>query len=89
MGVWLGPKGMLAGTLLASLAELHSAVAAVLAATVPGDAQHPEITIAAALVVHAISKCINAGVTGGWRYAMALAPGMAAHTGVAVAWLVT
>ena len=88
LSVWQGPKGMLAGTLLASLAELHSAVAAVMAATLPGDGQHPEITIAAALVVHAISKSINAGVTGGWRYALALVPGMAVHTGVVVGWLV-
>lgn len=88
LSVWLGPKGMLAGTLLASLAELHSAVAAVMAATLPGDGQHPEITIAAALVVHAISKSINAGVTGGWRYALALVPGMVVHTGVVVGWLV-
>jgi uncharacterized membrane protein (DUF4010 family) len=88
LSVWLGPKGLLAGTLLASLAELHSAVAAVMAATLPGDGQHPEITIAAALVVHAISKSINAGVTGGWRYALALVPGMVVHTGVVVGWLV-
>lgn len=88
LSLWLGPKGMMAGTLLASLAELHSAVAAVMAASLPGDGQHPELTIAAALVVHAISKCINAGVTGGWRYALALAPGMVVHTGVAVVWLV-
>ena len=88
LSLWLGPKGMLAGTLLASLAELHSAVAAVMAASLPGDGQHPEVTIAAALVVHAISKCINAAVTGGWRYVLALAPGMVLHTGVAVVWLV-
>lgn len=88
LSLWLGPKGMLAGTLLASLAELHSAVAAVLAATLPGDGQHPEITIAAALAVHAISKSINAGVTGGWRYALALVPGMVVHTGVVVGMLV-
>jgi len=88
LSLWLGPKGLLAGTLLASLAELHSAVAAVIAATLPGDGQHPEITIAAALAVHAISKSINAGVTGGWRYALALVPGMAVHTGVVVGWLV-
>ncbi len=88
LGLWLGPKGLLAGTLLASLAELHSAVAAVMAATLPGDGQHPEITIALALTVHAASKCVNAGVTGGWRYALALVPGMMVHTGVVVGWLV-
>lgn len=88
LSLWLGPKGMLAGTLLASLAELHSAVAAVMAATLPGDGQHPEITIALALVVHAASKCVNAGVTGGWRYALVLAPGMLVHTGLVVGWLV-
>ena len=84
MGLWLGPKGLLAGTLLASLAELHSAVAAVMAAALPGDAQQAERTIAAALVVHAGGKCVNAGVTGGWRYVLALAPGMVVHTGAVV-----
>jgi len=88
MGLWLGPQGLLAATLLASWAELHSAVAAVMATALPGDAQRAEATIAAALVVHAISKCVNAGVTGGWRYALALAPGLVAHTGAVAAWLV-
>lgn len=84
MGLWLGPRGMLAGTWLAALAELHSAVAAVMAATLPGDARHAELTIAGALVVHALSKCVNAGASGGTRYVLALAPGMLVHTGAVV-----
>ena len=66
----------------------RKSIVTLMAATVPGDAQHPEITIALALAVHAASKCVNASVTGGWRYALALAPGMVVHTGVAVGWLV-
>jgi len=87
MGLWLGPEGLRAGTLLASLAELHSAVAAVMAATLPGDAQGAQATIALALGVHALSKCVNAGITGGWRYALALAPGLLGHTAVVMVWL--
>jgi uncharacterized membrane protein (DUF4010 family) len=88
MGLWLGPEGLRAGTLLAALAELHSAVAAVMAASLPGDEQGAATTIALALGVHALSKCVNAGISGGWRYALALAPGLLGHTALVLVWLV-
>jgi hypothetical protein len=34
----------------------------------------------AALLVHACSKCVVALASGGWRYALAVAPGVFAHT---------
>jgi hypothetical protein len=34
----------------------------------------------AALLVHAGSKCAVALASGGWRYALAVAPGVLAHT---------
>jgi hypothetical protein len=34
----------------------------------------------AALLVHACSKCAVALASGGWRYALAVAPGIVAHT---------
>ena len=34
----------------------------------------------AALLVHAGSKCVVALASGGWRYAVAVAPGVLAHT---------
>ncbi|EER58318.1 conserved hypothetical protein [Acidovorax delafieldii 2AN] len=34
----------------------------------------------AALLVHAGSKCAVALASGGWRYALAVAPGIVAHT---------
>ena len=34
----------------------------------------------AALLVHAGSKCVVALASGGWRYALAVAPGVLAHT---------
>jgi len=48
----------------------------------PDSASGPAIafTLMAALVVHAGSKCAVALASGGWRYALAVAPGIVAHT---------
>ncbi|MBU4422787.1 MAG: DUF4010 domain-containing protein [Gammaproteobacteria bacterium] len=79
---WQGDAGMLAGTLLAALADVHAATAAVLVRGAPGSAAGPAIASAlmAALLVHAGSKCVVALASGGWRYALAVAPGIVAHT---------
>jgi uncharacterized membrane protein (DUF4010 family) len=80
--VWQGDAGMLAGALLAALADVHAATAAVLVRGGPDSAAGPAIAAAlmAALLVHAGSKCVVALVSGGWRYALAVAPGIVAHT---------
>jgi uncharacterized membrane protein (DUF4010 family) len=82
LGLWLGDAGMLAGTLLAALADVHSATAAVLVQGGPQDAVGPglERALMAALLVHSASKSVVAGASGGWRYAVALVPGVLAHT---------
>lgn len=79
---WQGDAGMLAGALLAALADVHAATAAVLVRGGPDSAVAPVITHAlmAAVLVHAGSKCAVALVSGGWRYALAAAPGILAHT---------
>ena len=80
--VWQGDAGMLAGALLAALADVHAATAAVLVRGGPDSAAAPAIASAlmVALLVHACSKCAVALASGGWRYALAVAPGIVAHT---------
>ncbi len=80
--VWQGDAGMLAGALLAALADVHAATAAVLVRGGPDSVAAPAIAQAlmAALLVHAGSKCVVALVSGGGRYALAVAPGVVAHT---------
>lgn len=79
---WQGDAGMLAGALLAALADVHAATAAVLVQGEPQSPSGPAIAPAlmAALLVHAGSKCAVALASGGWRYALAVAPGVLAHT---------
>ena len=79
---WLGDTGMLVGALLAALADVHAATAAVLLRGGPDSAAGPAIQMAlmAALSLHAGSKCLVALVSGGGRYALAVAPGIVAHT---------
>lgn len=61
---------------------MHAATAAVLVRGGPDSAAGPAIASAlmAALLVHACSKCAVALASGGWRYALAVAPGIVAHT---------
>ena len=68
--------------LLAALADVHAATAAVLVRGGPDSAAGPAIASAlmAALLVHAVSKSVVAWVSGGGAYALAVAPGVLAHT---------
>ena len=79
---WQGDAGMLAGALLAALADVHAAAAALLAQAGPSSPSAPAIgqALGAALLVHAGSKSAVALASGGWRYALAVAPGVLAHT---------
>ncbi|WP_287878581.1 MULTISPECIES: MgtC/SapB family protein [Acidovorax] len=79
---WQGDAGMLAGALLAALADVHAATAAVLVRGGPDSVAAPAIASAlmVALLVHAGSKSAVALTSGGWRYALAVAPGILAHT---------
>lgn len=86
--LWLGEAGLLAGTLVAALLELHAAMAAVLAqAGAPPGAPGSLSALVLGLSVHALSKSVNAWLTGGRAYAMALVPGLLVHTALCVALL--
>jgi uncharacterized membrane protein (DUF4010 family) len=87
LGLWLGNAGALAGTLLASLVDLHSSLAAAFAPAAPDAAGHALGTVMLAITVHALSKSATAGFSGGWRYLAWIAPGLLAHTAVCVAGL--
>ena len=77
-----GNAGMMAGALLAALADVHAATAAVLMHALPTEpaAVGVERALIAALLVHAVSKSVVAWVSGGGAYALAVAPGVLAHT---------
>lgn len=77
---WLGDAGLVAGALVAALADLHSALAAVFSATVPVAGQAGVWAVALALLVHAASKTVTAGLAGGGTYLRWLAPGLWLHT---------
>ena len=64
-----------------------AAMAAVLVQGRPQDAAGPGLqgALAAALSVHALSKCAVAWASGGWHYAVAAGGGVLLHTGVFVA----
>jgi uncharacterized membrane protein (DUF4010 family) len=81
LDLWLGEAGVLAGTLLASLVDLHSALAAVFVSAEPPAGGAPW-AVMLALGVHALSKSVTAAVSGGVRYAAWLVPGLLAHTAV-------
>lgn len=88
---WWGEAGLMAGALLAALADVHAAAAAILAQGRPQDAAGAGLmaALAAALGVHALSKCVTALASGGWRYGLAAGAGVVLHTAafVVVLWL--
>jgi uncharacterized membrane protein (DUF4010 family) len=85
MELWLGDTGLLLGATLAALADLHASLAAVFAAGPPQAGGAAVWAVMLAVAVHAGSKSVTAGLTGGWRYLLALAPGLWAHTALCVA----
>ena len=87
MELWLGAAGLMAGTLLGALADLHAALAAVFASSPPGSGAQQAVMLA--LAVHAFSKSVTAWLVGGAQYLVWLAPGLWAHTllGVVLIWM--
>jgi hypothetical protein len=68
----------MAGTLLGALADLHAALAAVFASSLPASGAQQAVMLA--LGVHAFSKSVTAWLVGGAQYLVWLAPGLWAHT---------
>ena len=81
--VWLGDAGLLAGTLLASLFEIHAAMASVI---VQGDPSNTRLIYALLLGLgaHALAKSINAALTGGFKFALYFAPIQMLHMAVLI-----
>ncbi|MFN4103881.1 MAG: MgtC/SapB family protein [Tepidimonas sp.] len=83
LGRWLGPVAESAGTLLASLFDLHAALAAIFVQGTPPASGTPDRlvwTLALALLVHAASKSAVAWASGGRDYARWLVPMLWLHT---------
>lgn len=89
LGLLLGHAGLLAGTLLASLFEIHAAMAAVVLQAEPSSAQGTILLWAfmLGLAVHAIAKSINAVISGGRAYALAFVPIQLVHMMILIALL--
>ncbi len=86
----LGDAGLIAGTLLASLFEIHAAAAAVV---VQGEPANTSLLYAMmlGLAAHAVSKSINAAISGGVKFALYFAPVQILHMLVLIAilwWMV-
>ncbi|KEC85298.1 MULTISPECIES: MgtC/SapB family protein [unclassified Acinetobacter] len=73
LNLLLGDAGLIAGTLLASLFEIHSALATIV---IQGEPSNHILSLAfvLGLAAHAIAKSINAFLSGGSRYALIFAP---------------
>ncbi|MBJ8554165.1 MgtC/SapB family protein [Acinetobacter bereziniae] len=73
LNLLLGDAGLIAGTLLASLFEIHGALATIV---IQGEPSNAVLSLAflLGLAAHAVAKSINALISGGGRYALVFAP---------------
>jgi len=83
--LWLGASGLLLGSALAALADLHASLAAVFASGGPAAGSASVWAVVLAMLVHAGSKSATAGIVGGWRYLAWLAPGLWLHMALGAA----
>lgn len=74
----LGDSGLILGTFLASLFEVHAAVAGVV---IQGNPHNLTLIYAVmiGIAAHAVSKSINSFVTGGWKFFLYFAPSQILH----------
>ncbi|EPC9324065.1 DUF4010 domain-containing protein, partial [Acinetobacter baumannii] len=80
LSLYLGNAGLIAGTLLASLFEIHAAIAAVIVQGEPNNSQTSLlIAFMGGFAVHAIAKSINSAISGGLHYALAFIPAQILH----------
>jgi uncharacterized membrane protein (DUF4010 family) len=83
--LWLGEAGLIVGSLLGALADLHSALAAVFSSGPPAPIGHQAVM--GALAVHALSKSVTASLVGGRSYALWFLPGLWGHTALVMGFL--
>ncbi|WP_336932349.1 MgtC/SapB family protein [Acinetobacter bereziniae] len=78
LNLLLGDAGLIAGTLLASLFEIHGALATIV---IQGEPSNAVLSLAflLGLAAHAVAKSINALISGGGRYALVFAPIQTLH----------
>ena len=83
LSLWLGDAGLIAGTVFTSIFEMHAAMAAVV---MQGNPTNHILLLALllGLATHAISKSINAAITGGFQYALAFVPTQILHMTVLI-----
>lgn len=86
--LWLGATGLMLGSSLAALADLHAALSAVFASGMPVAGSAAVWAAMLAMLVHTGSKSLTAFITGGSRYLVWLAPGLWLHMLLSVAGLV-
>lgn len=80
LSLWWGSAGLVAGVLLGALVDLHAAAAAVLIQGPPEPAPAALLQgLMGALLVHNLSKCVTAAVSGGRAYLLAFAAGLLVH----------
>ncbi len=81
--ILLGNAGLLAGTLFASLFEIHAAMASVV---IQGDPSNTRLIYALLLGLgaHAVAKSVNAAVTGGFKFSLYFAPVQILHMAVLI-----
>ncbi|WP_168397855.1 MgtC/SapB family protein [Acinetobacter indicus] len=89
--ILLGNAGLLAGTLFASLFEIHAAMASVV---IQGDPSNTRLIYALLLGLgaHAVAKSVNAAVTGGFKFSLYFAPVQILHMAVLIGilwWMVS
>ncbi|MGB8809973.1 MAG: DUF4010 domain-containing protein [Acinetobacter calcoaceticus] len=84
LNLYLGDAGLIAGTLLASLFEIHAAIIAVIVQGEPDSAHMSPLLIAfmGGFAVHAIAKSINSAISGGLPYALAFVPAQLIHMAI-------
>lgn len=83
LSLWLGDAGLIAGTVFTSIFEMHAAMAAIV---MQGNPTNHILLLALllGLATHAISKSINAAITGGFQYALAFVPTQIIHMTVLI-----
>ena len=79
LSLYLGNAGLIAGTLLASLFEIHAAIAAVIVQEPNNSQTSLLIAFMGGFAVHAIAKSINSAISGGLHYALAFIPAQILH----------
>jgi uncharacterized membrane protein (DUF4010 family) len=89
MTLWLGDSGMLLASVVASVADLHSALAAVMLQGSPHSDLGTTVrwSLMLGLATHAVSRTTVAALSGGGAYARLIAPPMFVHTAVVLALL--